>query len=114
MKSSTAAMPSLVVALALAFIPLPAVAGSPFDVTISNADWGKSVAVRYHHGLFGWIDAGRVEFHHDGRTVIAPRGGQPRETDNLAESLAHYAADRLGNPALGRQLAQVIEREVGK
>ena len=114
MKPSTAAMASLVVALALAFLPLPAGAGAPFDIAVSNAEWGKSVAVRYHHGLFGWIDAGRVEFHRDGRTVVAPRGGQPSVTDNLAESLAHQAADRLGNPALGRQLAQVIEREVGK
>lgn len=115
MKHLHAALAATAVTLALCAAPAAAETGrNSFDINVSATAWGKSVAVRYHHTLLGWIDAGRVEFHDDGRIVVHPRGGSPAEVGNLAETLTGYAADKLGNPALGRQLAQVIERQVGR
>lgn len=115
MQLHHAALAGIALTLALCATPAAAETGrATFDVNVSAVAWGKSVAVRYRHTLLGWIDAGRVEFYDDGRIVVCPRGGSPAEVGNLAETLTGYAADRLGNPALGRQLAQVIERHVGR
>ncbi|TVM19861.1 hypothetical protein DPQ33_01105 [Oceanidesulfovibrio indonesiensis] len=84
-----------------------------FALKTESHDTGTLVHVEYDHPIWGWVDAGAVEFLHGGRILLTIRGEETREVSDLREALAAFAVQREASPALGRRLAMRIEQHAG-
>lgn len=84
-----------------------------FSITTHAHTHGTLVQVNYDHPIWGWVEAGTVDFLDNGRILLTLRGEETREITDLREALSALAVQRVGNPALGQQLAARIQRYAG-
>lgn len=84
-----------------------------FAIETRAHEHGVLVFVEYDHPIWGWVDAGTVEFLNGGRIMLTIRGEETREIADLREALAAFAIQREASPSLGHQLAMRIHRHAG-
>lgn len=108
--------------LALAFFaitagvnPAPARAAclDDFSITTHAHPNGILVQVDYNHPIWGWVEAGTVDFLDNGRIMLTLRGEDTREITDLRQALGAMSVQRVGSPALGQQLAARIQQSAG-
>ncbi len=83
-----------------------------FTLSVEPIQGAKRVEVRFNHPSFGWVDAGYVDFYDDGRIVLKIRGEDTEEISDLGGELSRFSEKKVGDPAIGLELAMNIEGAV--
>lgn len=108
----------LTLALSLLAAPLGAAHAKSFNMSdsftlsVEPVQGAKRVEVRFNHPQFGWVDAGYVDFCDDGKIILKIRGEDMEEISDLGGKLSRFSEKKVGDPAIGLELAMNIEGAV--
>ena len=83
-----------------------------FTLSVEPRQGAKRVQVRYNHPQFGWVDAGYVDFCDDGKIILKIRGEETEVVSDLGGKLSRFSEKKVGDPAIGLELAMNIEGAV--
>jgi len=83
-----------------------------FTLSVEPRQDAKRVLVRFNHPQFGWVDAGYVDFCDDGKILLKIRGEDTEVISDLGGKLSRFSEKKVGDPAIGLELAMNIEGAV--